>query len=698
MNTQTPPEAIQDHPRIEQWIDFSNNGLVEIRSGRVELGQGNATALVQIAADELDLSLAQMRLVAGDTRHAPDEGFTTGSRSISDGGIAVRLAASAARNLFLAEAAKLLQTSATALAVKDGHILNAGNPTELSWWSLANEVDFASLILDHAKPKPVSMRTLSGQSLPRTDLAEKLSGAGFVHDLKLDGMLHGRGLHPPSRRARIVEIDITPLEARAGIKAVVQNGSFLGLITEREEQAVAGIAMAERTTEWTTNHAAPSDPMAALYDANEPSQITDNKGSIETASGQKFTTTVARPYVAHASIGTSCAVAKWETDGTLTIWCHSQGVYPLQGALAMALKIEKIQIHVIHMPGAGCYGHNGADDVALDAALLARAIPGTPVRLVWSRADELASSPLGTGAVSTASAWVNDVGRITAFTTDITSQPFGQRPGRGGNANLLAAEYLDGAPPIPVGDDNKNAAERNALPYYAIPHVRTTKTIVQSLPYRTSSIRGLGAYINIYAIETLFDDMAESLGRDAVEFRLEHLDDPRARDVISRCAQMAGWPGDAPEGDGMGLAFARYKNTGAYCAVAARVTAGDDIMVTDLWAVTDAGEAINPDGIINQIEGGMIQATSWTLKEEVLFDGEAVATRDWGTYPILKFSETPETHVEIIHRPDDPPLGVAEAAAGPAAAAISNAVKRALGVRILRLPITRSAITAAFES
>ncbi len=698
MSPASVPEPLLDHPSIEHWIGFSDDGTVEIRSGRVELGQGNATALTQIAADELDVSAQQTRLVAGDTRSAPNEGFTTGSRSIAVGGMALRMAASAARHVLLVEAAKLLQAETADLSVENGQILRAGAPTGLTWWALAKTVDLACPVLDHAQPKAASQRHLSGQSLARIDLPEKLAGSGFIHDLVFENMCHGRVLHPPSRRARIEDVDIAALEARDGIEAVVRNGAFLGVIAKREEQALAALKTAERTTTWSSGHPAPADPVASLYEVGEPAQVTHETGDITSASGQRFETQVARPYVAHASIGPACAIAQWEADDHLTVWTHSQGVYPLQGALATALKIDAKRIDVIHSPGAGCYGHNGADDAALDAALLARAVPGVPVRLLWSRADELASSPVGTGAVTKAVAVVNDAGRIEAFCVDITCQPFGQRPGRGGNPNMLAAEYIDGAPPIPVAGDGTNSAERNALPYYAIPHMRTSKTIVQSLPYRTSSIRGLGAFINVFAIETLMDDMADELKHDAVDFRLEHLDDPRAQAVIRRVAELANWPGKRGEGIGTGIAFARYKNTGAYCAVAARVDSDPDIRVTNLWAVCDGGEAINPDGILHQIEGGMIQAMSWTLKEEVRFEGEAIVSKDWENYPILKFSEIPETTVELIAHPEAPPLGVAEAAQGPTAAAIGNAVFRALGVRVRRLPLTRSAIMAAFES
>jgi CO/xanthine dehydrogenase Mo-binding subunit len=330
---------------------------------------------------------------------------------------------------------------------------------------------------------------------------------------------------------------------------------------------------------------------------------------------------------------------------------------------------------------------------------LARAAPGHPVRVVWSRADELAASPLGPGMAARAEAVVGDDGRIVAFTIDISSQPHGQRPGANAPANLLAAAHL--ASPSPKGPASDPAfaggggADRNALPGYAIPNTRVVKRIIRDLPVRTSSLRALGAFMNVFAIETLMDDIAHEIGADPLALRLAHLDDPRAREVLRRTADMAGWPDSPGDGSALGLAFARYKLKAAYCAVVVQVEIDETVRVRQAWTGVDAGEVINPDGIANQIEGGVIQAASWTLKEAVRFQGDAVITRDWETYPIMRFNEIPEVAVDIIERSDQPPLGVGEASMGPTAAAIGNAVRRALGVRVRDLPLTREAIIAA---
>jgi nicotinate dehydrogenase subunit B len=689
------PKGIATHPLVSQWIDFATSGVARLRTGRVELGQGAVTALVQIAADELDLRMDQVAAVAGDTRITPDEGFTSGSFSIEIGGQSVRLAASAARMLYLARAAFLLNAPRSELSVKEGVVMRRGVATPHTYWSLRDSVDLLVEVSRHAAPKAAAERRLAGTSQARIDLPRKVAGSGFIHDLVLAGMRHGRVLHPPSRHARLLSADLAPLETKYGGITTVVNGSFVGLIALRPADAVEAIAEAARRCTWSAGRGAPADPVEAMASSKSPSVVAFESGDASNAAGRRFETTVSRPYLAHASIGPSCSVALWRDD-RLTVWTHSQGVFPLRNALAMTLGVTVDRIDVVHADGAGCYGHNGADDVALEAALLARAVPGSPVRVLWSRADELMHSPLGPAAVVKAAAIVGDDGMLAAMTVDVTGQPYGHRPDRDGRANLLAAEYLEGAVAHAPAGDIANGMERNAVPLYAIPNVRVTKRVASELPFRTSSLRALGAYANVFAIETLVDEIACELGKDPVAFRLAHLKDARAKAVIERLVKMCGWPGETREGEGLGIAFARYKNSAAYCAVAARVAAGGkDVLVTHMWSAIDAGEVINPDGVVNQVEGGMVQSASWTLKECVRFEGEAIASRDWPGYPILKFSETPEVSVEIVSRPNDPPLGVAEAAQGPSAASIANAVHAALGVRVRRLPITREAILSA---
>ncbi|HWV81028.1 MAG TPA: molybdopterin cofactor-binding domain-containing protein [Hyphomicrobiaceae bacterium] len=698
MSTIASSPSLTDNPRCCDWLDLSRPGRVVLKSGKVEIGQGITTALVQIAADELDVAPGIVTLISGHTALGPLEAGTSSSLSIETGGRAVRLAASAVRAILLAEAAKLLQAPIESLSVDAGRIAVEGRETDLTYWSLAPAVDLTAPVMDHARPKAPAERRLVGTSMPRIDLATKAAGPGFIHDVELPGLLHGRTLDPPAAGRRLEAFDEEAFKRAFPTVQIVRDGSFVGVIAEREDLAVRAIAQAARLATWSQGFAVPALMREAIAaDPAEPETVIE-KGDVSAAEGRLISTEIERPYIAHASVAPSCAIATWNGDA-LEIYSHSQAVHDMRAPLAKALGIEAGNVVVIHVPGAGTYGHSGQDDVAYEAALLARAVPGRPVRLLWSRAADFSLAPLGPGAVVRAEAKVNSGGRITAFSIQSQSQAHVSRPGRGGTLNLVAAERLatplQKGKPLDVPVERGGGADRNAVPLYAFPSIHVSKRILLGLPYRTSALRALGGYANIFAIETLMDDVAAEIGADPVAFRLSHLEDVRAAAVISKAAEMAGWPGPRAQGEGLGIGFCQYKNRSAYCAVIVRVVCDERVRVTHAWSAVDAGEAINPDGIKNQIEGSIVQSASWTLKEQVAFDGDAVATRDWEAYPILHFSEVPEIEVGLIVRPELPGLGVGETAMGPTAAAIGNAVNRALGIRVRTLPITRDAILAA---
>ena len=393
-------------------------------------------------------------------------------------------------------------------------------------------------------------------------------------------------------------------------------------------------------------------------------------------------------------------MAQWTGD-RVHVWTHSQGVYFLRHDLALVLKLPLENIAVEHMEGAGCYGHNAADDVALDAVLLAKQAGGRPVRVQWSRADEMSQAPFGAAMAIEIEADLDAQGEIVEWRHAIWSNGHAARPGRSNSSALLAAteiaepfpRYISTNPPLVNG----GGAGRNSIPLYDFPSWQIESHRLLTMPIRTSALRTLGGQGNVFAIESLLDEVAAERGEDPVAFRLRHLSDPRAQDVIRAAARRANWKPDKRPGVGYGVGFARYKNTGAYCAVVAEVEGAEDIRVKRLTIAVDVGEAINPDGVINQIEGGAIQATSWVLKERVRFDGQRITSHSWAAYPILRFGEVPEVEVELIQRPDSDPVGAGEAAHGPVTAAIANAVFDALGIRVRDLPITRDRLVAAME-
>jgi CO/xanthine dehydrogenase Mo-binding subunit len=522
-----------------------------------------------------------------------------------------------------------------------------------------------------------------------------------VHDFAPESLMHARVLRQPWPGAIAGPADTTGLAA-GGVN-LVRIDDFLALVGEDEfavsqaAQALAGRLVWSGGRPYGVEDAA---PRALLELPSEP-RPAEAPGDLR--SGTPIRTIEAeysRPYISHASIGLCCAVAQL-TDGRLTVWSHTQGPFLLRAALARALGLEHEAVTVIHMPGAGSYGHNGADDVAFDAAIIARALPGQPVRVLWSRADEIAAGPVGPAMVVRLSADLDSQGAPLCWTSRIWSGPHTRRPGRGEATNLLAAQAIAAYPADPDPDEIPFAAGggalRNAVAGYDIAGQDVVLNIVRAPPLRTSALRGLGAAVNVLAIESFLDELALAAGRDPLAYRLALTSDPRARRVMEKAAEMADFAGRGPGGEGVGkgLAYARYKNRGAYLAVVAEVAAEHEVRATRLWIACDGGLIINPDGAVNQIEGGAVQAASWTLEESVTVEGGRIASDSWETYRILRFSGSPMIETALVGDATDPPLGLGEVAVGPAGAAIANAVAHALGHRIRDLPITRERIAAA---
>ena len=685
------PKSLADNRRLDRWLRFANQ-QVHVSVGKVEIGQGISTALAQIAAEELDVALDQLVWRAGDTQLAPDEGSTSSSLSIEVGGAALRLVCAEARALFLAEAARLLNAAPEELAIEDGAILRDGSPTGHDYWTLARRVDLARDATGTATPKPRAAHRIVGTSTPRRDLPGKLAGTGFVHDMALPGMLHARVLRQPRPAATLAGVDEAAI-ARHGAR-LVRSGDFAAILAPTAA-ALRGAVEAARPR-WD-NCDSPTPTMAeAAWLAAQPADTRTRGSEAPPPAGRTHEATYSRPYISHASLGPSCALAHAHA-GILEIWSHVQGVYPLRANVAGTLRRDPETIIVRHVPGPGCYGHNGADDAALDAAVIASLVPGTPVRVLWSRADEFAHSPAGTAMQTTLRAVLGDDGMPADITATITSGVHVNRgPGR-----LLASRTLPGAqpmpPPLESSDPYPGAGTRNIVPYYDIPSWRYTHNLVAATPIRTTALRGLGAVVNVFALESFIDELADMVGQDPVAYRLRMLSDPRARRLVERAAAMSGWAarGPAGTGTGLGLAFARYKNRSGYACVVARVEADSEIRLRHIWCTADSGLAINPDGVRAQLEGGVIQAASMALKEQLLIDAGGTATRSWADYPILRFSEIPPIDIELMNEPDEPSLGMGECTMGPTAAAIANATAHALGLRLRDMPLTRERVLAA---
>lgn len=700
------PPAVQMHPLLHHWVRVGPGRQLTICTGKVELGQGISTALVQIACDALGLAPSQVHLVAGHTDLAPDEGYTAGSLSVQYGGAAVRWACDHAHALFRATAAKQWSVDAARVDVEEGRFSVSGTTMHADYWELAPQVDLGVSI----DVPPCGTRQTDtpyvGRSIQRLDLLAKLTGPGFLHDLALPGMHHVRMVRARGSRGVPATWPIAALEALEGVDQVIHNGGFVALVGSHEGRLVRAWTKARRLLDFGDLPEAPVDAVPAhealplLQSLPAASKrVHDDGAALE--STRVHSASYSRPYLAHASIGPSCALAD-PRGGRLRVWSHTQGVYPLRAQLAAALGRPLDTVEVIHAPGAGCYGHNGADDAAFDAAFVALQT-GLPVRVQWMREDEMSVSPFGSASAIALTAGLNDAGEITGWSMALWSHTHMARPGWGEGIHLRGAWDLDPPMPRPVPRDlplPMGGGDRNAIAIYNLPQQTVDYHFIADSPVRVSALRSLGSYANLYAIECFMDELAERADCDPVEFRLRHLVDSRARAVLHAVAEKSQWAqrGEGGSGTGMGIGFGRYKNQAAYCAVVAKVDVEEKVRVAKVWIAVDAGAVVNPDGLINQIEGGMLQSLSWTLKESVTWDDSGISSCDWAHYPILSFDEIPEIEVEVIAQPDAPSLGVGEAAAGPTAAAVANAVAHALSLRARHLPLTGDRLAQAIAS
>jgi nicotinate dehydrogenase subunit B len=694
------PKNLAANPILARWIDVRSEGTIGVRVGKVELGQGIVTALAQIAADELGVDLAAIEMLPAGP-DGPDEGVTAGSLSIMDSGPALRLAAANVRARFAAA---------------------AGSPS----FDYADLAGFVDLNVAADPDVPLwSEGTLVGTDVPRLDLPDKVFGRPrYLQDMRLPGQLFGRVIRPPSPGARLESVALRAhpaIDTAAGGRPasvgsasddaprlppgvmLVRDGSFLGVVGADEAVVVRAAEVVRRAARWDAHDTLPDENDLGKFLRDGPHEIitaADDHGE-PPSPDRTLTATYSRPFVAHASMAPSCGVAVWTDDGHVDVQSHSQGVFALGKAVAGALGLGTGAVRVQHVEGAGCYGHNAADDAAFDAVLLARAVPGHPVQVLWSRQDELSWAPFGSAMTADVAATLSADGRVSSWRYDLYSQGHTARPGYAGVPGLLAATHLERPAVYPAAVDPPEASGygsmRNSVPGYDLPHRRITGHRLTESPIRSSAMRALGAYLNVFAIESFMDELAGAAGRDPVEFRLDHLSDARGRRVLSTAAETAGWGGALPEGVGRGIGYARYKGRGAHCAVVAEVEAETEIRVRRLTIAVDVGRVVNPDGVRNQIEGGAVQSASWTLTERVRFDRRRITSDTWETYPILRFTQTPSVEVVIVEGDGDKSVGAGEAAQGPTAAAIGNAVAAALGVRVRDLPLTPEAVVAAIE-
>src|ERR1700688_1149564 len=688
---------------FETFIKITADGSVTAFNGHVDLGTGIRTALGQIVAEELDVSFARVIVVLGDTSLVPNQGGTIASETMQITAVLLRNAAAQARQFLMARAAERLELPVDELSIEDGLIRGRDNRS-VSYGELIGDETIRLELADEVQVKSVNAYTIVGQSVPRVDLPAKAPGElVYVHDLRLPGMLHGRVGRPPYAGVdagafvgtSLIAVDENSVRDIPGVVAVVRIGDFVGVVAEREENAVKAAAQLQVTWKPTPTLPDMNDVATALRTHPSTPRTLIDKGDVDAAIGaaaKPMPRTYVWPYQMHGSIGPSCAVADYQADN-VRVWSGTQNPHLLRADLALLLRRPEGDIDVIRMEAAGCYGRNCADDVSADAVLLSRAV-GRPVRVQLTREQEHAWEPKGTAQLMDVNGGLRTDGSVAGY-------DFATRyPSNG--APTLALLLTGVVAPTPAVSQ---MGDRTAIPPYDYENMRV---VAHDMPpiVRASWFRGVSALPNTFAHESYIDELATEAGVDPIEYRLRYLKDPRAVDLVNAVAERADWAPrprwkePAADGDivrGRGFAYALYVHStfpgfgaawSAWIADIAVNKATGDVSVTRVVAGQDSGLMINPDGVRHQIHGNVIQSTSRALMEEVSFGRNAVTSREWGAYPIIKFPDVPKIDVLMLPRQDQPPLGVGESASIPSAAAIANAIYDATGVRFRELPFT----------
>jgi len=690
---------------VDGFLAIHSDGTVTLFSGKVDLGTGARAALRQMAAEELDVPLDRIAMIEGDTALTPDQGPTAGSYGVARGGMQIRRAAATARQALLDRAAQRLGRPVSDLGVIDGVVRPMGGGNGVSYADLVGDQRLNLQVNEKVPLKNPAKFRLIGKPAQRNDVPGKVTGRhGFVHDFSVPGMLHGRAIRPPAVGATLLSVDETSIAAVPGVR-VVQIGSFLGVCAEREWDAVRAARQLKAT--WSPGKGLPeharlyADLRASALVRDETLATRGDVAAAFAAGGRSLSATYEWPSQSHASMGPSCAVADVRPDRA-TIWTGSQATHRFRMTFARILGLPQNQVRLIYLDGSGCYGMNGHEDAAADAALMSRAV-GRPVRVQWSREDEHGWDPKGPPHLLDIRAAVNDQGEVVAWLSEAwLPAPTPNLP----NVPLLAPEAAGIAQPMGI---STGLIHQNVDPPYQFPNMRAVIHWIRDTPLRTSNLRAPGKVANCFAVESFTDELAALVGADPVEFRLRYLKDPRGIEVIRRAAARFGWAprpraravdSTASILTGRGFAYVHYKHNETYAAVAAEVEVerrSGRIRVTRLACAQDCGLIVNPDCVRGQVEGCLLQAISRTLFEAVTYDRSHVTSVDWATYPVLAFSDVPAMEIDLIDRPVEPPIGVGEAAGTPVPGAITSAVYDATGVRLRSVPFRPERVQAALK-
>ena len=695
----------RDAREVDAFLAVNGDGTVTLYCGKVDLGQGLRIAIPQIAAEELGIGIEKIKYIEGDTALTPDQGRTSGSTGIQRGGMQIRQAAATARKAMIDLAAQRLNLKPEDLISADGEVRPKAGGAGIGFASLLGDHQFNLKLDPHAPLKDPASYTIVGKSLPRPDVAGKCLGtATYVQDFALPGMQHARVIRPPAIGATLVSVDEDSVKSLAGVK-VVRIENFLAVVADDEWTAVRA-ARALRA-QWSDAAGLPAQDKLAETLRTAPG-ITDQalvtKGTAVSPlppNARTLTASYFWPMQSHASLGPSCAVADVRADEA-TVWTASQGMHDNRVTFARFLGLPEDRVRLIYLEGSGCYGMNGHEDAAADAAIVSRAV-GRPVRVQWSRADEHGWDPKGPPQLLDVSGAIDADGRILDWRTEMwipqTTKGLPNIPLLGPQAAGL--DHIVGI--------NTGLISQNGDPPYAADHIQVIVHWLKETPLRPAPLRSPGKPANLFAVECFTDELAAAAGIDPIAFRLRGLRNPRGIELIQRVATMMKWqtrpsPGadtSAAVARGRGVSYVHYKHAETLVAMGIEVAverASGAIKVERVFCAHDCGQIINPDGVHAQVEGAILQTISRVLMEEVKFDRSHVSSVDWSSYPILRFSDVPKLEIDLVDRPNEPPLGAGEASCAAVGAALANAVFDAAGVRLRTVPFTPERVKAALNS
>ncbi|HSB82744.1 MAG TPA: molybdopterin cofactor-binding domain-containing protein [Candidatus Methylomirabilis sp.] len=690
---------------VDGFLAIHQDGSVTLFSGKVDLGTGARAALRQMAAEELDVSIDRIIMIEGDTALTPDQGPTAGSAGVSRGGVQIRQAAATARQALLSLASRRLGRPAADLEVVDGLVRPRMGGASVSYGELVGDRRLSLAVDPKAPLKDPKTYRVVGKPVKRPDVPAKVTGRHvYVHDLSVPGMLHGRVIRPPAIGATLLSVDESSIASIPGAR-IVRVGGFLGVVAEAEWNAVR--AARHLKTTWSSWAGLPEH--AALFTSVRGTPVERDEtiakrgdlSSLTSGAGRTLNAVYQWPIQTHGSIGPSCAVADVRPDRA-TIWTASQATHKFQPAFARILGLPREKVRLIYLDGSGCYGMNGHEDAAADAALMSKAV-GRPVRVQWTREDEHGWDPKGPPQLLELRAAVDASGQVIAWDAQAWLPA-----ATAGLPNIPLLAPQEAGIPQPLGR-SAGLIQQNVDPPYQFPNVQAVVHWLKDTPLRPSNIRAPGKVANSFATESFTDEVAALVHSDPLALRQRYLTNPRGQEVLRRLAARMAWvPRPSPrQADptatfltGRGLAYVHYKHSENHVAMGMEVEVERGtgrIRVTRVVCAHDCGLMINPDCVQSQLEGSILQSISRTLLEEVTFDRSRVTSLDWSSYPILTFPDAPVMEFELIDRPDQPPMGVGEAASTPVPAALANAVFDATGVRLRSVPFRAERVKAALE-